>query len=173
MSVTTDISKDTYLGNGAHSTFAFAFKAYLPSDLIVSVEEIATGVSTVLNYSTDYFVTFDGAVPNTGTITLLGGYENLSAAYKITILRSLPYTQLIALADNAKTPAATYQEAFDRAVMLIQQLLEKINRAVLGPVTDDSPITLPTPEAGKYLYAVSPTQLSWRERYGQAWFCHG
>lgn len=141
MTVSTNSNTVVYTGDGLSSAFSFQFPVYLQTDLIVSVYRISTGVLTQLTISTNYTVSLtkiSGKSTYLGTVTLLGAYAALSSDYKIFIQRVVPISQLISLQDNSQTPAATYEEGYDRAVMIAQQLYEEISRAVILPIGENS-----------------------------------
>ncbi len=145
--VSSTTSKVIYTGDGTSSSFSFSFNIYKTSDLVIQKVLISTGVSTTLTLNSDYTVTLTHAVPTPGSITLTAGA--LATTYKLVILRSLPLTQLINITDPYyTTPAATWNEAHDRATMLAQQLQEQLSRGLLGPTTSSTQITLPTGVAG-------------------------
>jgi hypothetical protein len=51
------------------------------------------------------------------------------------------------MADNESTPADTYEEGYDRAIMICQQLQEQLDRALLQVSTISAALTLPSPVA--------------------------
>ena len=146
--VSSNKYKVVYSGDGLTSTYSFAFPVYKQTDLVVSVVTVATNVTTTLALTTNYTVTLNtlgyGGTYN-GSITLLGSYAPLSAAYQLVIQRVLPYTQLISLQDNSVTPASTYMEGYDRATMLLQQNQEQISRSLLVPINSTGTSLTPAP----------------------------
>ena len=140
-----------YVGAGSTGPYAFDFKIYLTTDLVVQQLVVATGVLTTLVMGAGtgkYVVTLSGASPNTGYITL---GTALPVGTNLLISRVLPITQLITLIDNEGTPAATYVEGYDRLCMVAQQLQEQLNRGVFQLPTYSTPLYLPVPVAGKAL----------------------
>lgn len=149
MSVVQTYSKVIFLSDGTTSLFPFSFKIWKTTDIIVQLFNISTGVvSNPLILDTDYTVSMDTLAPSTGNVTLIGSYAALATGSKIIIFRLLPLTQLIEMMDNVGTPEATFEEVFDRAVMLIQQLQEQLSRAVLQDPTKLNPFGLPQPVGG-------------------------
>ena len=152
MAVNTNKSRMApYVGAGSTGPYAFDFKIYLTTDLVVQQLVVATGVLTTLVMGAGtgkYVVTLSGASPNTGYITL---GTALPVGTNLLISRVLPITQLITLIDNEGTPAATYVEGYDRLCMVAQQLQEQLNRGVFQLPTYSTPLYLPVPVAGKAL----------------------
>lgn len=132
MTVTSTTSRMDYPGTGSAGPFAYTFKIFAYSDLLVTKED-ADGVETTLVYPTDFSAT--GAQANAGgTITLstaLATGENLS------IRRVLPLTQLINLRNQGSTFPQNVENGLDQSVMRAQQLDNDIESSVrLAETTD-------------------------------------
>ncbi len=56
MTVSSTTRTVSFIGNGSASTFAFAFKVFLPSDLLVTLLNTVTFGNTTLTLGTDYSV---------------------------------------------------------------------------------------------------------------------
>lgn len=137
--VTTTTSKVIYAGDGYSVNFSFLFNIYTSTDLTVQ-EESSGGVFTTLTLNSDYTVALTHAAPSPGSITLS---SFLPIGTSLVILRKLPLTQTINIADNSPTPAATWNQGYDRACMIEQQLQEQINRSILQNPLVSTPITMP------------------------------
>ena len=142
-----------YSGDGYSTSFSFNNNVYLASDL--NVYEVTAGVSTLLTLNTNYSVSLTAISGVTGaytaTINLAGGSSPagaLAVGTQLTILRSLPLTQLINISDYSATPAATWNQALDRSLIIEQQLQEQINRSLLAPVGSTSGTQFPTSSPG-------------------------
>lgn len=149
MGVTDETPKVIHNWDGTTDPLAFSFLIYEDSDLIVTKVTISDGTEEVMELTTDYTVTLTGTAPSAGYIEPVASGD--AATYKIVIQRSIPQTQEVTLTDTEATPAATYIEAFDRAVMLIQQLQEQIDRSLKASITSTADYTLPAPVAGNVL----------------------
>lgn len=139
-----------YSGDGHSTSFSFNNNVYLASDL--NVYEVTAGVSTLLTLNTNYSVSLTAISGVTGaytaTINLAGGSSPagaLAVGTTLVIVRNIPYTQLINISDYSSTPAATWNQAHDRGVILSQQLLNLVNRSILQSITATTPITFPPP----------------------------
>ena len=148
MSVNSLTNKVIYVGDGVSTTFPFSFKVYLASDLVVQTLLIATGAVTTLTLGVNYTVSLTGAAPSTGNV-ILG--VALPITKKLIITRTLPLTQLIVLSDNEGTPAATFEEGYDRLTMIAQQLQEQLARAIIQDPTQSVSLIFPGPSSGKLI----------------------
>jgi hypothetical protein len=144
--VTSTISKVVFSGDGVTATFPFSFNVYSITDLVVYETVVSTGVTRALTLNSDYTVVLTHASPTVGTITLTAGA--LASGTQLTILRQLPLTQQINISDYSPTPASTWNEGYDRGVMLSQQMQEQLGRAVLSPVNTSTVWTWPAPTPG-------------------------
>ena len=158
--VNSVVDKIIYLGDGHSTVFSFPYNIYLATDLAVYETVSSTTNTTQLTLNTNYSITLTAISGVTGaytaTINLAGGSSPagvLPVGTQLTILRSLPLTQLINISDYSATPAATWNQALDRATILTQQMQEQINRAILAPVNSTAPsgYTLPNPVANAYI----------------------
>ncbi len=149
MTVITLTSKIIYVGTATVSVFAYPFRIFVDTDLVVTEVLIATGVETVLTITTDYTISGAGDASG-GNVTLVAG--NLPATKKLVIQRTLPQTQAFDLEENDNAPSLGYENAYDRAVMLIQEIQTTLDSAMRLPiVTSGVSIILPEPEADKVL----------------------
>jgi len=126
MTVSTQTSRADYTGNGATTAFTVPFYFLDNSHVQIIRTQISTGVATTLALTTDY--TLSGAGVNAGgTATMLVAP---TADQRLTILRSVPFTQLTQYVPNDPFPAASHERALDQLTMEVQQLYENISRAL-------------------------------------------
>lgn len=150
--VTSANNQVIYAGDGVTSTFTFTFNVYntaSENDLVVSKQNTTTGAITTLAINTDYTVSLTHSIPSPGTITLVAGA--LASGTNLSILRQLPLTQQVNIADNSATPAATTNSVYDRTVMIDQQLQQQLTRAILQNIFSTTQISLPAGVAGLVL----------------------
>lgn len=159
MTIASTSNKTIYTGNNTASKFTFTFKVFASTDLVVTKYTIADGTEDVLTLTTEYTVSLTGGGVSGGEVTLVAGA--LSSAYKLIIERVMAVTQETDYVENDPFPADDHEDALDKLTMICQQLKEQIGRAVLQDSAATSSLTMPTPEAGKYLYALSSTVLDW------------
>lgn len=172
MSVDTNKVKEFYNCNGSTTAFPITFPVFDEEDVLVCLIDSA-GNETELTYGADYEVTLTTpkVLPSLGHIDLL--IEPPESGNKIALYMVHDYTQEVAIVSGSALPAGSINEANDRAVLLLLQLKDMIERSlVLARKTTYSNLTLPDPEAGYFLRwksdlsgienisAVSPGSLS-------------
>ena len=136
--VTSATNKVSYVGDNVTTTFPFSYNIYLTSDLAVTVTNTTTNNTSSLALSNDYSVSLNHVAPSPGHITLQPGGTFPAIPYNstLTIKRNIPLTQLLSFSDNSPTPAATYEQGYDRAIMAAQQAYDYVTQTAgpAGPV---------------------------------------
>lgn len=146
MTVTTTVSKDTYNLTGATTNFTFNFKILAETNLVV-IRKDTSDVETTLTLTTDYTVN-TGPWPTGGTITTVTNYADGTLIVK----RDVSETQNTDYTNGGKFPADSHEDALDKGVMMVQELVEKVSRALLLPeATLLSDLNLPNPAANNLL----------------------
>jgi len=139
-------------GNGTTTTFSFTFKTFAAGDLQV-VKTSTIGVESVLVLDSDYSVSLNvdqDALPG-GTITYPISGSPLATGEKLTITSDLAYEQTTDLLGGGAFNARVIEDGLDRTVIQIQQLEERLDRALSIPVSSAASAELPTPEASHLL----------------------
>lgn len=136
MSIASATAKSgPYAGNGVTVAFAVGFACQAATDLVV-VRTDASDVDTTLTYVTDYSV-----VLNADQVASPGGTVTLAVApavgLKVTILRNVALTQGTQLPNQGAWYPKVVENALDKLTMIVQQLSEKVGRAVVAGVTVD------------------------------------
>lgn len=125
-------------GNGTASNFPFLFKIFENADIKVKVFRTSTGVETTLTVLTDYTVALTGPAPSVGSITLVNsgqawltvdGY--LASGYTIAIIGNREYSQPVTIRNQSSFNPEVIEGAWDKLLVLVQQLKEKLDRAIL------------------------------------------
>ncbi len=133
--IETTINKVQYDCDGAETDFDFTFKIFNKTDIRVIIAD-TDGVETELTYITDFSVhAINNNFTSGGTVTTVATY---SSEYTITIIREVELTQESDYVENESHPAAVYENDLDKLTMMVQQLEEKLNRALLVPVSDEA-----------------------------------
>jgi hypothetical protein len=139
-----------YLGNGATTVFAFAFKVFQASDLKV-IQTDNAGVDAVLGLGTHYTVTLNGnqdTAPG-GAVTMLSAPVSGS---KLTITSDVPIIQPMVLTNSGGFYPGVLNDSADRLTIIAQQMQEQLDRALTIPITTSGVSTeAPKPEANKVL----------------------
>ena len=124
MTVSSTTVKNSYSGNGSTTQFAYGFKIFADSDLIVIIRTDSTGAETVKTLTTHYTVAGAGDASG-GSITFTSG-NTPASGQTVVIIREVPQTQAIDYIANDPFPAESHEEGLDRATMTIQQMQEEI-----------------------------------------------
>ena len=141
-----------YNGNGSTTSFSFSFKTFAAGDLQVT-RTSATGLESVLVLNSDYSVTLNpdqDASPG-GTITYPISGAALAIGEKLTIVGDLEYDQTTDLLGGGAFNARVIEDTLDRIVIQIQQLEERLDRALSLPVSAAASTVLPVPSANKVI----------------------
>lgn len=147
MTVLTNKNRDDYTGNGSVSSYPYTFKIFSDTDL--EVYRIDTdGNDTLLTLNVDYTVTGAGdAAGGTVELTVV-----LPLNYELAIVRVLPVTQETSFRNQGPFYPARHEDAYDKLTMILQQLLEHLERTLTAPISNpDVSLELPPPEAGTVL----------------------
>jgi hypothetical protein len=124
MSINSEVRRSsTYHGNGATTVFSFPFKVFSADQLKVIMSSQSIG-DLELTYNVDYTASLNAdqeASPG-GSITLLAP---LAVNFDLVIKSDVPYTQLMKLTNSGFYPT-TMNDAHDKAVILIQQVIDQI-----------------------------------------------
>lgn len=129
MTVSTQISREDYTGNGVTTVFPYRFRIFNENSLNVVRTDIS-GVETKLVLNTDYSVSGVRSYSG-GNVTLT---SNLPLNYKLSIVRQLPTVQETDIRNQGNFYPEVHEDVFDYLTMLIQQNDEALTRALLKPV---------------------------------------
>lgn len=144
MPVSEQTTVNSHTGNGVTDTFAYQFRIFVDSDLVVTVDDI------VQTLTTDYTVTGAGD-DDGGTVVFVIPPLDTTA---VVIFRDIPLTRDTDLIQNGGILAQTSDDDADRGVMLTQQNARELGRSIKLPIseTDDKVINeTPAERANKVL----------------------
>jgi len=132
-----------FSGNGSTTSYPFLFKVFTKNDVQV-VRADPYGVETTLTLDSDYSVAVnaDQTASPGGTITYPISGSPLPVGYTLAVIGALAYNQGTSLPTGGAFNAANVEAALDRLTILNQQLLEKVSRAALVPVTNTADATV-------------------------------
>jgi hypothetical protein len=155
MTVAAATPRVQYTGNGVTTAFAFSQKVFTLTDILVYREVISTGVTTLVN-SSEYTVA--------GSALATGGYSDATVTFtvapttdhKITLVRSTPKAQDTDYVTNAGFPADGHENATDKLVMALQEMVYDISRCIKQNVSANGDLTFPSLIAG-FLYSNGST----------------
>ncbi len=138
MTIETTTNRISYTGSGTTGPFSFPYYFLADGDLTVIKTTIADGTEETLTLTTDYTISGAGEAAG-GSVTLVA---TLSSSYKLTIIRDPDILQPADYPANDRFPAATHEEALDRATMIMQRLKDYIDRSFRLSDGDVSGISL-------------------------------
>ena len=128
MTISTTITKNSYVGDGSTTEFTYNFKISDEDFIQVIIKVTATGAETVKTKTTHYTV---AGVGNSGggTVTFTAG--NIPASTDTVILRRVTTkTQGMDLIENDPLPANTLEDAIDKNLAISQELQEELDRSI-------------------------------------------
>lgn len=133
MTVSTTVRRaGPFTGNDVTTVFPFAFKVFTTAD-IVAVTALA-GVETTLILGVDYsaLINADQDAAPGGQITLT---SPLASTKRLVITSGVEASQLTQVTNGGGFFPKVFNDVFDKAVILIQQLAEKTSRAMTVAIT--------------------------------------
>lgn len=146
MTVTSQISRNDYNGNGVTTQFPVTFRFLQNSQIKVIRTIVATGVATTLTLDAagaDGYSVTGANLPSGGQVTL---NVALPLGSRLSILRNVPVTQEIDYLPNDPFPAESHELGLDKLTMAIQQQSEISSRSItLPPQTVGVSTELPSP----------------------------
>jgi len=152
MSISSDLNKQVYIGNGVTTIFPFDFDVAAQEDLHIYLTDIAAGTSTeiVTNLT---FMPANGSFPTSGgAIKYPTVGTTLTSAYSVAILRKLAITQPAVYPNNTALKPKVVEKSLDRLTMIAQQIQESTDRSFkLGVASNNVSGDLPAPIADDLL----------------------
>ena len=168
MTISTTITKNSYVGDGSTTEFTYNFKISDEDFIQVIIKVTATGAETVKTKTTHYTV---AGVGNSGggTVTFTAG--NIPASTDTVILRRVTTkTQGMDLIENDPLPANTLEDAIDKNLAISQELQEELDRSIKlsrgNTMTSTEFTTIAADRASKVLAFDSSGELSLTQEIG-------
>lgn len=139
-----------FTGNGITTSFPFTFKVFQASDLYVVLADTSSGVELVQALTTNYTVSLNADQNTTpgGSVVMLTAP---ASGFTLTLTSAIPQTQAVDLQNNGGFYPAVINAALDKITILIQQVTERVDRALLSAVSSVTHAKLPAPAATKVL----------------------
>ena len=151
MTVTSTNQKVSFSGNGSTTVFAYNFKIFAQTDLLVILRS-ATGTETTQNLTSNYTVSGVGATSG-GNVTM--GVAPPSGT-TLVIQRVQPQLQGLDLVPNDPFPAQSMEDALDKLVFNVQTLNEEVGRAIKASTTNtigDTEFTISATDRANKLFS--------------------
>jgi len=132
-------------GNGSTTAFPFTFKVFATTDVVVVLTD-EDGIETTKTIITHYTVSLNADQDTSpgGTVTMLTAP---ATGELLTLTSNVGNLQPVEITNQGGFYPSVINTALDRAIILIQQLLNKINRSVKIPLSDGTSITTELPTA--------------------------
>jgi hypothetical protein len=124
------------------TAFPFTFKVFKTSEVVVTLAD-ADGNLTELALGSDYTVCLNAGQDQNpgGTVNAVHAY---ASGYSITLISGVAQTQPMVLTNTGGFYPPVINDATDRNTILIQQLAERLDRAIIAPVNQTDPLALPS-----------------------------
>ena len=123
-------SRAVYQGNGAATAFPFAFKVWSTDQLSVSITSPEGRTTPAQGWTASLG-------ESGGTLTYLHNGAPLPDGWRLAIVRDMPFAQGIDLVSASRFDPQVIEDGLDQATAELQQLNEKITRAVIMPATSE------------------------------------
>jgi hypothetical protein len=146
MTVSTQLSKITYNGDGATFQWSFSFPGHDPSAIVVFITDAAGNVvlQSTLTYTVTLIAPVDPNPTGIGGSVILNSHTPLPVGQKITIMRLLPEIQPTSIASQSIVYPPIVELEYDYLTMVDQQLQEQVNRSIQVAFSDPNPAPLPS-----------------------------
>ncbi len=135
MTVSSQTSSETYLGNGVTMIWDLPFRFFQNSDIQVYLTNPSTSTTTQLVLGTDYTLTGEGLPEQFGTAP---GKITTTVAVPVTwaleVFRVMPIEQLTDIINQGEFFPEIHEDVFDRLTMMMQQVGTDASRALRMPV---------------------------------------
>lgn len=140
MTIATEDTRKQYDGNDVTTEFAFPYTFNEDADLVVVLTDgnVDPEVNHTQVLDSDYSVTGEGA----GTSGLVTMVTPPATGERLTIYRSIDFTQETDLSNQDAYYLETLEDALDLIAMMVQQLQEESDRSVKLPVTVEDPYSV-------------------------------
>ena len=153
MTIASTNNRNIYSGNGATTSFGFAYPFFDASDLLVFLVETdrashAIDTSSIaLNGGGAYGYIVTGPQDAATGEYLSGATLKFKTAppvgYQVVLLRAVPQAQVLTLRDNAKFPAKSVEASLDRLTLLAQDLAGASPQSLQAPNYETPNFVLP------------------------------
>ena len=145
MTVTADIARLNYTGDGVVVTYPFTWEIYTKTDIKVYVDDVLQVVDVAYTIAVASI-----EVPAGGNVVFDAG-SIPAADTTVSLVLDLPLTQLVDYTEGDKFPAETHERALDRLVKVSQTFSETFKRTPKLPQSSALDLDMPTPTANSHI----------------------
>lgn len=130
MTVSSQTSTATFVGNGVATAFPLPFRFFENGDIRAYFIDSVTGAATQMVIGSDYTLIGAGEPEVDGNaLSLLTTTVPLASMRGLYVERFMPQTQSTDLVNQGEFFASTHEDVFDRLTMLIQQQVTETKKA--------------------------------------------
>lgn len=139
-----------FTGNGTTTEFSFDFKVFDPTDVaVVQACPLGAEVTLALGSAYDIALNEDQNEAPGGVVTLR---EPLGDGCRLVLLSVVPDLQPVDITNQGGFYPELLNDGLDRSTIQVQQVQERLSRAITVPVTADvADLSLPAPAAGQII----------------------
>lgn len=143
MTVSSQTSTATFVGNGVATAFPLPFRFFNNSDIRAYFIDSTTGAATAMAIGVDYTLMGAGEPEVDGSsLSLLTTTVPLASMRGLYVERVMPQVQETDIVNQGDFFASTHEDVFDRLTMLIQQSIGEGKGAIRVAIGDPEPARL-------------------------------
>jgi hypothetical protein len=150
VTISSETTRQTFVGNGAQTVFNYTFLLPTPGQFALYYTALDGTIELVAQSA--YTITGVGNAAG-GSITYLRSGSPIAAGTLLTITRSIPYTQTTELGNQGAYYPFIIENALDRLNMQIQQLYTLVGLAPKAPITNAPLADVPTVDERRNAWA--------------------
>jgi len=140
MTVSSQTSTVTFVGNGVATVFPLPFRFFNNSDVFAYFIDSVTGASTLMVLGIDYSLSGAGEPEVDGNaLSTLTTAVPLASMRGLYVERIMPQVQETDIVNQGEFFASTHEDVFDRLTMLIQQSNANSEGAIRVAIGDPEP----------------------------------
>ncbi len=128
MTIQSETSKAVYIADGTTTTFEIPFY-FFNKEVSVYMDDAATALVADKDYTVTHY---ENAIGGEVIFNIAPSAES-----RITILRNVELTQLVAFWEGENFPAQDYENSLDKMIMALQQLKEMMKRTLIMSPGED------------------------------------
>ncbi len=144
MTVSSQTSTATFVGNGVATAFPLPFRFFENGDIRAYFIDSVTGAATQMVLGSDYTLIGAGEPEVDGNaLSLLTTTVPLASMRGLYVERVMPQVQETDIVNQGEFFASTHEDVFDRLTMLIQQSNSNSQGVIRVAIGDPTPTRLP------------------------------
>jgi hypothetical protein len=133
MTIVNQSSRRTVQGNGSQTVFDYNFLIPSAAEAQLYLVDVASGAASLLPPSVWSLSGANNPLGGTFTYPIAGGAPALQITQKLTLVRTVPNTQVTSLQNQSGFQPRSLESALDRIVMQMQQIADGVSRSIRLP----------------------------------------